>query len=304
MDWNLISQISNTIGALGTASSVFAGYRIYIKSQKDEYVKNVRMLLSKIESNCKRLNYLATHELLHDISFSVVYRDDVKSMLFHLINKLKEVDLKQYATEEERRKIIAENIPTITFPVTSSMTKEYLEIIESTNLELEKYRFDFPGLFKSINTVFLVFQSLHSVNRQAISDDKIWENLLIEIIFKEETPLEIDLFEYKLHYYMVAGLLYRFNKQKDQNDINDMLEIMQLVTNSYRTLNDNNLHKQAVKESKIQLKPNSDLNNSWYEYFHEAEKALKTVLTTDELLKYREKVTSYSDRIKALNEKK
>lgn len=302
MNWNTLSQIATTLSTIIGAASLIAVYRVYYSSKKDESIKNIRITLSKITSNCKRLNYLATHQLLHEISYSVIYRDDIKDMITNLLKEYKRTDSESLINEDSLKKFINENIPTITVPVSSELTKEYSTIIQETQIEIEKYRFSLPGLYKVIDSVMLVFHSLLEVNIRTVSNDDIWESLLFQFLSDEKQDKDMETIHSKMHEFMTAMLMYRFNEQKDQLDIDDMLQIIEIVINPYLGLKDNDLYNQTKNECKIHLIPNKELNG-FKEYFKEAEKALKTILTQNDLLEYRTRVTAYAERIKIQNEK-
>ncbi len=179
MNWETISQIATSLSSITGAASLVAGYQLYYSSKKDEYLKNYRAILSRLNANCQKLNRLVSYELFHEMSYSVICQDEVEAMLTNLRNKIKEKGIEDIGKDDDKlKKFIKSNIPNITMPVRSSIVNDYESTIDLCYFDISRYNIDYPGLYRIIDAILKIFRNINFSNRKLVASEEIWSILL------------------------------------------------------------------------------------------------------------------------------
>ncbi|MBN1403738.1 MAG: hypothetical protein JW942_04640 [Opitutales bacterium] len=297
-----------TIADIATAGSSFValmtlwqGYRLYSKSKTDAKVNNIRQLLIRFQAVVEQLDRMSDGDLFHDISRSVVYVDDTKSMLQTLMYKLKNSKT-DCESEEALLAFVKEELPSITTPITSRLFQKYNELITSTREDLVFIKTDYPALYLVFDTVMRVFVGLNAMSRTLVVNTDTWEKIIADRLSSLSSfgkDISVDTLQSELHCLLTALLLSRFTKQHDQDDINNMLAISSLVTSSFLNLDDNALLEQSKIEKSSGVKNASDYKTIT-DKLTCVEPAFKKVMTQAQMLDYHGEVKAFETRLNML----
>lgn len=295
MNWNLISQISTTVGAIVAALSILSGYQLYRKSKKDAYVDKINSLLLDFTNSCNEMDRYLDNELIHDMVYSIIYRDDFTDMLTVLINNISEKpDI--ISDDEKLEKFIKETLPSVTHPILSVICKQYDQLGKEIILKASFIKSDFPALYRLIISVNGLFSAISRNNKYLLHDDNVWEKMVAYVIKEEAPNYEINNFKSKLLLYFVGILHEKSKDAQDQEDINCMITIVKMIIPKYSVHINRNVYKTSRKEKSEKMKEDCP---TLIEDFLEVEKVIKRfLLSPDEVLEYRTLITELKERNK------
>lgn len=283
-----ISFIATSAAALISAISLFTAFWLYWLGKRDEYLSGFRRSVSLIRSKCKKLNAMLDQELSHEITASVL---KVEAILFYLQNFYEE-NFKEGITITEND--IKENmIPVIAAMRTESVTL-YEQYLTEVDAEAAQHLFTFPAFARLTISSHNLFRNILRTMKRVSTAEELWCGFLFKVVMQERTKLTtFEAFKHHIGFILIAQQVHTISES--QKTINDLLELIDLLSDSYLSSPNRQLQRRSKQERSIPIKPISE-TETITEDLRETEKVLHTTLGQNELLHFRELVARIETR--------
>jgi len=290
INFETLANISTTIGTIISTLTLVSAFQLYKLSKRDNYIKEIRNVLISYQYNSNSLNNLITYDISHELSYHVIY----SNQLDRILTKLHSECFQSGKTKKELKEYL-KTLPPITVSIHTELLKQYNELLKLNSEQSSKIYTDFPSLYRVYEAINFIFNQTIQITKSIVRDEDIYADIVVSI-FKNKDKIKNpdDLKESIYHDFM--RILQRKLSESDQDDINDALSILTLTTNSLMRLSDKALFSHMKKEKRIVYKELDETDNIFSDLL-EAEKGLKLILKEDEILLFRE----FSTKIKVRN---
>jgi len=285
MNWETVAQIATTVGELAAAAALVSGFILYRISRRDDYVADFKRTLALIRARFHHLDELMTYELIGEVVRSVVFSRDLEVPLKRLFDKF-------FAAESTAgiREYMKHTFPAIAVAVHSPLVDSYESILTEIDSDLANYQTDFPALYRVCLAVRTLLGNMELALKRTATRDSIWEELIPEI-FEKEKAKQHDLASFKDRIAQILlGFAHEAVREKGQRRINNALALLDMVADAYLALPERRVLRCSRRERGTKMTPVKD-TETLTEDLREAEKALKTLLAQEDVLRYRELVT-------------
>lgn len=289
MTLNEIASIGTTVGAIAAAGSLVSGFALYRFSQTDAFANNAKRILSKSREACQQLNRMVTYDLAHETVNTVVFSPTVTFYLDKVWRK--------FFNKEDQREVLEDymkqEFPPITVPVDTPILRRIDEITKETQSDLAYIQNDFPGLYRVISPILSVLTMIVTHHKTIPRSGDLWEKL-IPSVYEGHSFESLPDLQYRIQIILV-GLLNKRVNEHDQEDIDDLLSLLNMTTDAYLSLDAARLKRMSALERKQSFRPMQSTEKI-SDDLREAEKAMKHVLSDEQMLKYRELVVKFEER--------
>lgn len=176
------------------------------------------------------------------------------------------------------------------------MLTQYNYILKNNSQESSKIYTDYPSLYRVYEAVNFIFSHFIETTKHIVREEELFLDIIKNIIVENEEYEDIE--DFKQEFYLgIISVLNSKMEEQDSPNISDIIKLLNITTNAYLRLSDKQLFNQRSIEKKLQFK-DFDVTDSIFEDLIEAEKGLISIMTQDEILKFRE----LSTKIKVRNE--
>ncbi|EKQ69895.1 hypothetical protein OsccyDRAFT_1545 [Leptolyngbyaceae cyanobacterium JSC-12] len=291
IDWNTIAQVATALGVGVATVSIYASYRLYQLTRRDEYVNNLRKSILLNQERCSRLNALINYELTNEMANCVVYAKDLEIPLneifvnfFNPPSSEKEVELTKH---------IEESFPSITVPIHSPLIEVYDSIMFDISSDLALYQIESPGFYRVMFSLRTLFTIIERQIKKILRDEDIWKKILVNLLDRKDIQ-SFDKLRYILTNVFIAVIQDQYLRAT-QKDIDNLLGISSIVSNAYLSLTEDKLVRFSKLEKQQNLIPTYGTETITAD-LQEADKCLRLLLNEEDLKKYRELVVRFDER--------
>lgn len=302
MNWELVSQIATTIGVLFTAGSVYAVFRLYRITKRDEYIAALRKTLADTKATADKINFRADYELLHELASSVVNSPDLEYVLEEMYwrffsAKPRVSDDSEPASppsnpnssKEDLRTYLKETLKPITTPVRSPIADSYEDALDRLDAEVTQYQTDYPCLYRVLrSTNAFLARALRSF-KDTVRDDDAWEYAIVDIAYDQKDKMESPT-ALKYNLTRIFTLLGVRSLQHTQPRIDNYLALLTLITERYTSKTESELVSISHQEKAQNLTPIAETEKITDD-LREAQKGLSVILDSKDLVEYSNLVT-------------
>lgn len=290
MQWETVAQVATALGVLVAAASVASVYIMYRIGQREEYASALRLTIVSSRSICHRLNMLLDYELANELAGTVSYSRDFELTFLDAYNLWFSDDKKEI--EEEALQTL---IGPITVPIQTPTVNAYEKDLLRIEQDMARYQRDFPALYRVLSGAAVVFRNILRNAKELVRNEDTARFIFRYLAETEQSAIDsVERLRFRYNFWLIV-LGIRKTLDNDQADIDDILEMLDLVTDAYLALDDRGVAQASARERKVTLIPLASTTKI-SEDLREAEKALEYVLTAQQLRDYREKVVRFEQR--------
>ena len=288
-----LANLATAIGALIGAASLYIGFRLYRFGQRDAYTREFRKSLHEIQANFDRLDRLWDSDLMHELSYSVFYRDDTYDMFERMQSALR-LD-ESVSDREAMADLFKKRSPYKTFPPQSQSGSRFTYTLEKTGNLIAPYKFSFPGLYACITSANKVLSNVYHLNIRPLHKEELWADIFSSIDRSDLLSMTPRMIAQHFHTLFVAMLMSSSKDNGIQDDINDLRRMVSLTSEAYLGLTDDQIYSQARKR---ESRAGQAVAQGQYisQTLRNAEDFLETALTDRELRDYRESLARFEAR--------
>ncbi|NUL02069.1 hypothetical protein HRW07_02150 [Streptomyces lunaelactis] len=294
-NWEIASQIATTFGSFLGILTLMSGFVLYRNSKRDAYVTNFRKDLSDAQSSCQRMDSLVTYDFANELATSVVYRGDFECFF----EDAKEVFRKAKVEQSNGKRVGGfledrlESEP-ITVAIHTDSTKIYEDLLTEVQGIAGRRQADFPGLYRVLSSAHQLFRSLLVGYEKTVRDEQVWMDVFSSLQKNGDSFETSDHLRSKFAAMLTKQIGHE--EERLQQNADDILEIIDLTVSRYAALAKNGaFFRQSAKEKRAVMKSMRDTREA-VDALLEAEKALKSIFSEDDLLKYRSQVIRLKTR--------
>jgi hypothetical protein len=291
VDWDTIAQVASALSVGVATVSIYASYRLYQITRRDEYVNNLRKSILLNQERCSRLNALINYELTNEMANCVVYSKDLEIPLDEIFASF--FNPPSPDKGEELGNHIKDSFPAITVPIHSPLIEAYDSILFDISSDLALYQIESPGFYRVMFSFRTLFSIIKTRIKSILRDENIWKKILINQLGRKDIQ-DSD----KLRRTVTDIFIFVIQKQyllEIQKDIDNLLEISSIVSNAYLSLAEDKLIKFSRLEKQQSLIPTYGTDTITAD-LEEADKCLRLLLNEEDLRKYRELVVRFDER--------
>ena len=288
MSIELLKNMATILGIVVSTLTLISAYNIYRLGKRDSYVKEIRNTLITFQYNCRSINQLLTYEIAHELVYDVVYSVQMNKILSKIYSKC-------FNENEEVLKQELDNFDPITTSIHAELLSQYNQTLKNNAQESSKIYTDFPSLYRVYETVISIFYHTIDVSKNVIRDEDLYKKILLEAYNEKDNILNVDDLKDYIFYTFMSGIQSGILKESQKN-IDDILDILTMTTNSFMRLTDKGILKQKSNERKLNFKE-MDKTETIFEDLLEAERGLGAVFSNEEMLQFRELSTRIKVRM-------
>lgn len=291
IDWNTIAQVASALSVGVATVSIYASYRLYQITRRDEYVNNLRKSILLNQERCSRLNALINYELTNEMVNCVVYAKDLEIPLHEIFVSF--FNPSSTGKGEELGNHIKDTFPAITVPIHSPLIEAYDTILLDMSSDLALYQIESPGLYRVMFSLRTLFSNIKIRIKKLLRKENIWKEILVSLLdsmdIQDSDKLKRTVTE------IFIAMIQKQYLLETQKDIDNLLEISSIVSNAYLSLAEDKLIKFSKLEKRQSLIPTYKTDTISAD-LQEADKCLRLLLNEEDLRKYRELVIRFDER--------
>ena len=276
MDWDLISQIATSAGALLAAGSLVGGFYLYRLNQRDEQAAQFRLMLAGTQSRLAHLKDQVSYELARELASTVVNSPDLELPLRDLY-AFSHPDSGAAPDEEEIVKHMKENFPLVTVPINTPLVRDYQAETTTVKADIAPYQKDFPGLFRVLASNAQIISNVLRNEKEIARDDELWRGVLPKIIEDGDRARSFEHMRGLLGDLLTQAVMQHM--QNSQRQIELLNQMLDLVMDVYFDQSPKDLKHMSRRERSEKVVPVTRTERIT-EDLAEARKCLRHVFTT------------------------
>lgn len=267
-----ITIIIIAVTALATAISAIWAATQYRLVKRDTHMTDIKRKLMQFKNNCDVMNDLLCYELVDEVVNAVVFSHNIEFQIIAFSNIIPSVD-----DENLKWPFI------ITKAAYTPRLMQYEHLVKSNNQIADELSQELPSISRIFKSIQIMFCAQHDLISEVSRNEKLYSSVVIEM--RRIGVEKINIIQELLCIRLIEFISHRLNKE--QENINDAISIIDIANNIFLKMSDKELNKQINCESKINFKRISD-TTSIYDDLQEAEKGLERIMSAETLMKFRE----------------
>jgi len=284
MNWDLASQVATSLGALLAALSLAAGFLLYRINRRDELAAQFRRMIGATRPGLDQLQYMVSFELASELAGAAVYSRDLELPL-HDVYAYARPDSGEKPDDDEVVEYLAKRFPVITIPLNTPLVERYQGLTASIAAEVAVYQATFPGIYRIVSSVGLLFEGILFEEKTKARDEDRWEEILPGLLQDEELVSSLTHMKWMLVEIITTNLMSYIAESRTQVLI--LTKMIDLVIEAYLSKTARELRRISRIERKEKIKPFTE-TKSIAEDLQEAERCLAHALSATQQRRYRE----------------
>ena len=277
-DWVLALRAVGAV-TLPVALATFVYREILVDRRRQEDEMGIlRSMLSNYRSICSQLDQMVSHDMTREVVSALVHfpDPDLRQMLKDLHRKC--FQGRRRGNLEKLKQFLKANRRKIGMPIHTTQLESIDGKLERLEADAAHYRHRYPSLYRVLQSAQEVIKHVVDETRTWARDEETWTEIILKL-YDKKRAVKQDVFKAELSQALLDDL--NNNQEKNQENINDILEILTITVRAYVALDDKRLFDLSDDEKKKGLKPIT--RPDYVEALTEAKRCVKTVFAKTQM---------------------
>lgn len=292
IDWDTWSKIATTLSAIFAAISMISIFVVYRLGRIDDKLRIIRESIARSKTIASTLDSLVSIEMFSEITESIVSSERLSYSLSDIVNNF--FTDRENRKKDELEKYLDEEMPAIIASMHTPIVSNFMKGLDELEIEAGKIEFDFPGLSRVVFASKSILHNSLKAEKKLLLDDDAWKAAILQLYEEDRNGVNVSYLKIRL-VNLFVGTTLSLLKDNWQDNINDTLKYLDIVTNRYLEKNRRQLLKASHLERKVKIFSKSETSKVTDDLL-EAEKCFNSTLPKNDLLELRQLSTQISAR--------